>query len=84
MIVHEKKTKIKIFNVRFFNIEFTLKIEILFWGNYQNISCSILLRLGKTNIFSSFLKSFGSSAIIKIKIKKLDDDYNYFSLTSKT
>ena len=32
----------------------------MFWGNFQNISCSILLRIGKTNNFSRFLKSLRS------------------------
>ena len=62
---------------------FTLKIEILFRGNYQNISCSILTRLGKTNNFSHFLESLRSWAIIKIRIKKLDGDYKYFSFNIK-
>ena len=38
--------------VRIFNIQFTLKIIFLFLGNDQNISFSILSRLGKTIIFT--------------------------------
>ena len=57
MIVHLIKQTFKIFNVRIFNILFILKIEILFWGNYQNISCSNLLWLWKANIFQVFAKA---------------------------
>ena len=72
MIVHEIITINKIFNIRF---KSDLKIEILLWGNNQNISCSILTWLGKTNTFSHLLESLRSRTIIKIIIKKLDDDY---------
>ena len=47
-------------------------------GDYQNLSCSILTRIERTNTFSHFPESFRSLAIIKIKIKKLDGDYKYF------
>ena len=85
VIVYEikKKTR-KIFNVRFFNKQFTLKIVFLFRGNYQNISFIILSRPGKTNKFSHFLKSIMSRLIIKIKIKKLHGDYKYLSLILRT
>ena len=56
------------------------KIEILFLETYQTRSCSILSWLVITNRFSHFLKSVRSWVIIKIKIKKLNDDYNYLSL----
>ena len=74
----------KILNVRFFNIQFTLKSKSFFGGNYQNISCSILTRLGKTNKISHFLENLRSWAITKIKIKKLDGDYKYFILILRT
>ena len=49
----------------------------------RNISCSILTRHVIRNIFSHFVESFRSWAIVKIKIKKLDN-HNYFSLILKT
>ena len=55
IIVYEIKTNLKIFNVRFFNIQFTLKIVFLFWGKI-----SFLSQLGKTNKFSHFLISLMS------------------------
>ena len=67
-----------------FYIYFTPKIEILLWGSNQNISCSILTWLGKTNTFLHFLESLRSWAIIKIKIKKLDGDNKCFSLILRT
>ena len=63
----------------FFYINYS-KIEILLWGKNQNITCSILTWLGKTNTFLHFLESLRPLAIIRIEIKKLDGDYKYISL----
>ena len=54
--------------------------DILYLRNYQNILLSVLSRLEITYKFAQFLGGLGSSVIIKIKRKKLTEDYNCFSL----
>ena len=56
MIVPEIKYKKNLMS----DFQLTLKIEILLLENYQNISCSILTRPGKTNSFSHFLENLRS------------------------
>ena len=53
MIVHEIKTINNILMSDFLYVIFS-EVEILLWGNNQNISCSILTWLGKTNTFFTF------------------------------
>ena len=79
------RCKYKIFNVRIFYIKFILKIEILFWENYENISCS-----WENKSFFTFSKKLGFNFILlviyytnKIKFKPSFFLQIYFlSLTS--
>ena len=57
---------------------FLLKSKFYFWGFTKIYHAASCYGMGKHIFFSRFLKIF------KTKIKKLDDNYNYSSLTLKT